>query len=193
MNHYIFFCLNFKQTFSIFSLLIINSSFQQVIFILLEHNLFRYSTFIIILDSHLLSHLHKYSAFCLAAHFLELLQIRPSLKRKLLQTVVAVHITDFLSVSSSQQHLTTEGQYPFLSFLHYIHYFVYLWCFSMLDIFIYIYCNTSAIVTCFIKGNSTTRRGGRLGTGRFGIKSSVRQRSVRSSPPRRRRTRLDLK
>jgi len=29
--------------------------------------------------------------------------------------------------------------------------------------------------------------GGRLGTGRSGIKSSVRQRSVRSSPPRRRR------
>ena len=32
----------------------------------------------------------------------------------------------------------------------------------------------------------STRHGGRLETGRSGIKSSVRQRSVRSSPPRRR-------
>ena len=32
----------------------------------------------------------------------------------------------------------------------------------------------------------STRHGGRLGTGRSGIKSSVRQHSVRSSPPRRR-------
>ena len=37
----------------------------------------------------------------------------------------------------------------------------------------------------------STRHGGRLGTGRSGIKSSVRQRSVRSSPPRRRRCHVE--